>query len=83
MRSDSPSKNTIKDVKLAKCLVVFSHVPTLKKRSLTRINNPETAVCLFPKVAEGAAFGYISVLGLSLLPLNKASSHYLRNDVCF
>ncbi len=69
MRSDSPSKNTIKDVKLAKCLVVFSHVPTLKKRSLTLINNPETAVCLSPKVAEGAAFGYISVFRVRVKPV--------------
>ncbi len=49
-----PQTLFLKDVKLAECLVVSSHVPTQKQEQ-------EASVCLFHKAAERDDLGYISV----------------------
>ncbi len=73
--SDSPSKNTInarffKDVKLAKCLVVSFHVPTLKTRSKRRICKMKTFLCSLKQLKE-TLFWYISVFSFEFFYASK------------
>ncbi len=49
-------KLVLKDKTLTECLVVSSHVPTLKQQVKQRHITLEMAVCLFPEAAKKKPF---------------------------